>query len=174
MGVVKKVRPDKAKMSVFLTPLLIFLACFSTSFGTDSSIPHWENLECEVGHKYLFSGITHTWQDAKLECELDGAFLLNLKDISEQNCLMRFAQTQQNIDHWYWTDAHFGDTVGVWVHAFDNSEVTWFSPKLNCGGGSQGSDDNHIHTTTSGGDAYLVSLRRSNRYLPGAWCDYPS
>ena len=47
----------------------------------------------------------HTWQDAKLECELDGGFLLNLKDISEQNCLMRFAQTQnQNIDQWYWTD----------------------------------------------------------------------
>ena len=64
--------------------------------------------------------------------------------------------------------------MGVWVHALDNSEVTWFSPKLNCGGGSQGSDDNHIHTTTGGGDAYLLSLRRDDRYSAGAWCDYPS
>ena len=55
------------------------------------------------GHKYLFSEMLHTWQDAKSECELSGGFLLNLKDISEQNCLLRYAQSQ-NLDSWYWTD----------------------------------------------------------------------
>ena len=66
--------------------------------------------------------------------------------------------------------------MGVWVHAFDNSDVTWFSPKLNCGGGSQGlgGNEDHVHSTNGGGDAYVLSLIRSDRYVPGAWCDFPS
>ena len=71
--------------------------------------------------------------------------------------------------------AHFADTVGVWVHAFDNSDVTWFSPKLNCAGaGISEGDENHRPTTTGGGDAYVLSLNRDKRYVAGAWCDYPS
>ena len=141
------------------------------------------------GHKYLFSEMLHTWQDAKSECELSGGFLLNLKDISEQNCLLRYAQSQ-NLDSWYWTDgkasnikitilwiiefwAHTEETAGVFVHSFDHSEVDWFGPKWNCGCYGEGIDSQHRYTCNGGGDAYLLSFRR-DRYSTGAWCDYPS
>ena len=50
--------------------------------------------------------------------------------------------------------------------------MTWFSPKLNCAGTTEG-DDNHRFMTNGGGDAYLMSLKRNNRYEYGAWCDIP-
>ena len=114
-------------MSLFLMSVVVLSACFSTIYGTNSNepVPHWENLECEVnetnpvscqtfvtllfrftqvGHKYLFSTTWQTWHDAKLECELYGGFLLNLKDISEQNCLLRYYQSQDLRGGKYWTD----------------------------------------------------------------------
>merc|ERR1719342_1272461 len=39
-----------------------------------SYIPKWENLECEVGHKYMFSDETHTWNEAIAECQLYGGW----------------------------------------------------------------------------------------------------
>ena len=121
---------------MILMPLLGLLVCISLSYGTNYSIPHWENLECEVctstntfdnincislllfifivypqvGKKYLFSDEMRPWQDAKLECELYGGFLLYLKDIKEQNCLMRYAQSQ-NLDQWYFTDGKSSDFI---------------------------------------------------------------
>ena len=116
-------RVKKIKMSLFLVSLFSILTCFSSILGTFR-----ENLECEVnkclinihiilstfpkyplhflfcfaqvGHKYLFSDEKRPWQDAKLECELYGGFLLYLKDINEQNCLMRHAQSK-NLNRWY-------------------------------------------------------------------------
>ena len=115
----------EVKITKMRPNLLPLIACLLTVFGIGSGISHWENLECEVrskqanildiyefniasfylqaGHKYLFSDEKRPWQDAMLECELYGGFLLSLKDISEQNCLMRYAQSQ-NLNHWYWTD----------------------------------------------------------------------
>ena len=69
--------------------------------------------------------------------------------------------------------AHFGDTPGVWVHALDNSEVTWFSPKLNCGDYGEGHGTLH-YPTNGGGDAYLLTLSKDEPYAMGAWCDYKS
>ena len=122
-------------MKMILMPLLGLLVCFSLSYGTNYSIPHWENLECEVnkqihlttlivlyhyyylsalypqvGKKYLFSDEQRPWQDAKLECELYGGFLLYLSNIKEQNCLMRYAQSQ-NLNQWYFTDGKSSDFI---------------------------------------------------------------
>ena len=41
-------------MSAILIPLLFILACFSTSLGSDLSVPRWENLECEVSNHYYY------------------------------------------------------------------------------------------------------------------------
>ena len=115
-------------MSLFLISLFFVVTCFSSILGNNSHVSQWENLECEVnkclinihiilstfpkyplhflfcfaqvGHKYLFSDEKRPWQDAKLECELYGGFLLYLKDINEQNCLMRHAQSK-NLNRWY-------------------------------------------------------------------------
>ena len=67
-----------------------------------SEAPHWENLECQKGHKYLFSELSADWPEAYAECALYGGFLVNIGGIAEQNCLLRHASSQ-NYDNWYWT-----------------------------------------------------------------------
>ena len=56
--------------------------------------------------------------------------------------------------------AHLDDTR-VWVHALDNSDVTWFSPKWTC-------DD--TNTGSLGKDAFILSLKQDTA-LNGAYCD---
>ena len=41
-------REGLIEMTVFLMFVSFFLACFSTSFGTNLTVPNWQNLECEV------------------------------------------------------------------------------------------------------------------------------
>ena len=55
------------------------------------------------GHKYLFSEITHVWVHAASECELYGGWLVNIESLAEQNCLVRYGNTQGLTD-WYWDD----------------------------------------------------------------------
>ena len=69
-----------------------------------SSLPGWEDLQCEEGHKYLFSDTSHTWQDARDECELYGGWLLSINSLQEQNCLVRFAKTSGLHHGWFWHD----------------------------------------------------------------------
>ena len=59
----------------------------------------------QEGHKYLFSDATHTWDEALVECELYGGWLVNIGSVTEQNCLMRFGHSKTElVDKWYWTD----------------------------------------------------------------------
>ena len=57
--------------------------------------------------------------------------------------------------------AAHAETLGVWTHAFDNAEVTWFSPKITCE-----CDD----FCSGGGDAMRLDIS-SNPKWRGAWCD---
>ena len=55
------------------------------------------------GHKYLFSDVTHSWEDAFGECELYGGWLVSIDSLQEQNCLMRHGKSE-GYNAWYWTD----------------------------------------------------------------------
>ena len=95
--------------------------------GCDTA-PHWQELECELEygnkskspslgnvsssllficsqprHKYLFSDVPRTWQDAREECELYGGWLLNIGGVEEHNCIVRYGRSQ-GYDAWYLTD----------------------------------------------------------------------
>ena len=50
----------------------------------------------------------------------------------------------------------------MWTHAFDSSEVTWFSPKFTCECGDA--------FCSGGGDAMRLDIS-SNPKWRGAWCD---
>ena len=80
-----------------------------------SSLPGWEELQCEEGHKYLFSDTKHTWQDAREECELYGGWLLSINSLQEQNCLVRYAQTSGLHHGWFWHD-------GKTINSIDRTE----------------------------------------------------
>merc|ERR1719347_466084 len=121
--------------------------------------PQWQNLECEEGHKYLFSETTHyTWNEAVAECDLYGGWLVNIKDWREQNCLVRYG-VSQGFPRCFWTDGN-KDLTGVWVHASTGEDMGYFSHKWDC---SYETDVVHY-----GGDAFELCF---NGDLLGAWCD---
>ena len=51
---------------------------------------------------------------------------------------------------------------GVWVHATDNADVTWFNPKWFC----------NNDTPFGGGDAFMLLIAHEIR--DGATCDWDS
>ena len=64
------------------------------------------------GHKYLFSDATHSWDEALVECELYGGWLVNIGSVQEQNCLNRFAHSKiELVNKWYWTDGKLRGTL---------------------------------------------------------------
>ena len=72
-----------------------------------SSVPDWEDLECEDGSRYLFSEVSLSWSEARGECSLYGGWLVSLNSLQEQNCLLRHAQTRGLSEDWYWTDGQY-------------------------------------------------------------------
>ena len=107
---------------------LIFLVTLIFVFE-GNAVPHWEDLECEVkiyllfssvlivtqeGHKYLFSDATHSWDEALVECELYGGWLVNIGGVREHNCLLEFGHSKAElVDKWYWTGGKYGNH---WKH----------------------------------------------------------
>ena len=73
--------------------------------NTNGTYPQWVDLECEAGHKYLFSEITLNFEDAMGECGLYGGWLVSIGGQAEQNCLLRHGRSQ-GYDAWYWTDGN--------------------------------------------------------------------
>ena len=147
--------------------------------------PHWENLECEAGHKYLFSEVMMTWEDARVECELFGGWLVDINNLREHNCLLRHGNSL-GFNTKFWTDGNFTDFLcfyvtfrfvahdseskGVWVHASTGEDLTWINPKWDCCSSSweyvcHGSRDNNTSVFVLG----VWDNKKSN----GAWCDEP-
>merc|ERR1711913_122796 len=93
----------------------IFLLSFSLTVS--GSLPGWEELQCEEGHKYLFSDIKLTWQDARDECELYGGWLVKLGSRQEQNCLIKYANSIGLTSGWFWQDVNSAADQGVLLHA---------------------------------------------------------
>merc|ERR1712025_103760 len=120
--------------------------------------PHWENLDCEPGHKYLFSEMKLNWVDAQAECSMYGAYLLHIDSLKEQNCLLRHAHN--NSDNGFEdTFFHDGNDIGgqgIWTHAYDGQEMEY------------------IHwywgTVGSTSDNVLVVSMTNNQYA-GMWDD---
>merc|ERR1712064_29225 len=119
---------NQCKMKFFSVLLLVLI---ENVFSEEIKVPEWENLECEVGHKYLFVNAPNTWDNAILECQANGGWLVDINSQSEQNCLMRYGKSQ-GFNHWYWTDGNDRQSKGTFVHASTDTEVTWFGPKWTC------------------------------------------
>ena len=79
----------------------------------------------------MFSDLTHTWADSRGECELYGGWLVQINNLKEFNCLMRYGQ-KEGLDNDYWTDGNDVENTGVWTHAYDNTEVTFFGRRIGC------------------------------------------
>ena len=84
--------------------IVLFSLFFISVVVKGARVPQWQNLNCEEGHKYLFSDVTHTWEDALAECQLYGGWLLSLDSLEEQNCLLRYDNISPVPTAWYWTD----------------------------------------------------------------------
>ena len=90
------------KPTILIILQLVFL-CQAGLIAEKS--PRWENLECEAGHKYLFSEVMMTWEDARVECELYGGWLVDINSLQEHNCLLRHGNSQ-GYDTWYHIDGN--------------------------------------------------------------------
>lgn len=117
----------------------------------------------QKGHKYLFSDVSHTWFEARAECELYGGWLVQIKEFAEFNCLMRHGKREE-IHTWYWIDGNDVDDTGVWTHAYDNSDVTYFTPTITCGDAC---------SCPGGGDAFMVHVG-GNKHSRSNYCDWDS
>ena len=161
-----------------------------TTTTTDPDAP-WVQLGCGTAQQqYLFSDEKHTWDEARSECESYGGWLVAVETQAEYNCLLRYGNSQ-GYNSWFWTDGMFQqapaghdsstptvcsealnslincfclahtDEHEIWVHASNNADVTWFSPKWTCHA------DANFHA--GGGDAFIIHM--GERRLSGSYCD---
>ena len=86
---------------------ILYLGVLSLTVS-GSSLPSWHEIDCGDGYnsKYLFSDVSHTWQDARGECELYGGWLLYINNQQEQNCLVRFAHSIGLQTGYFWHDGN--------------------------------------------------------------------
>ena len=140
---------------------ILFAALAFSPVILSYSLPQWQELNCEANHKYYFSDSTLNWQDAREVCELYGGWLLSINSLQEQNCLVRHAMTA--VHHgWFWHDATDKETESIYVHAKDNSDLTWVPHRWRCG------STNNIYTDID--DYLLIGLFGDTHSETGAWC----
>ena len=89
---------------------------------------------------------------------------MQINDLEEFNCLMRHGQKEES-PGWYWTDGNDVENTGVWTHAYDNSDVTFFGHRIGCGCGTT--------ACPHGGDAFLLQIG-GDKHSRGNYCDYDS
>jgi len=98
--------------------LIFFLHLGVNCYNTN--LPEWKDLGCQPGHQYLFSDVTHNWEDSRGECELYGGWLVQINDRKEYNCLIAHG-VKEDFNAWFWTDGNDMDNTGVWRHAMTPS-----------------------------------------------------
>ena len=62
-----------------------------------------------MDHKYFFSAEFQSWLGAELECQAMGGELLSIGGLREQNCLVKYAHSNDEanvLESWYWTDGN--------------------------------------------------------------------
>ena len=77
---------------------------------------------------------------------------------------MRHGQKEETHTY-YWTDGNDVEDTGVWTHAHDDSEVTFFGRRIGCGCTDR--------VCPGGGDALMVHIG-GDRHYRGNYCDYDS
>ena len=134
----------------------------STCKGTNSSFPSWIDLECQEGHKYIFSDTVLTWNDAISECGLYGGWLVAINSLAENNCLVKHGASLGGVDWWYWTDGNDVETNGVYVH-YNYGDMEWIIPKWWCS----------VNYQYGAGEAFQLLIWSSSNFarFTGSWCD---
>ena len=98
-----------------------------------------------------------------IECNLYGGWLVQINDLKEYNCLLRYGAKEFDYE-WFWTDGKSVD--GVWTHATDGTDVSFFAPRVSCGCTQC--------TNSDLGDAFIIHLGLSGIEYRGNYCDQPS
>ena len=97
------------------------------------------------------------------ECELYGGWLVQINELKEYNCLLRYGVKE--FDHtWFWTDGKSVD--GVWTHGTDGEDMSFFAPRVSCGCSQC--------TNSDLGDAFILCLGETHPEYRGNYCDNPS
>ena len=91
---------------------------------------------------------------------------MQINNMQEYNCLIEHG-LKEEADAWYWTDGNDVANSGVWTHARDNSEMSFFSPKTRCA-----CTDNQI-SCSANGNAFLLYIGNDLQYR-GNYCDFAS
>ena len=92
-----------------------------------------------------------------------GGWLVQINNMEEYNCIMRYG-IGAGFNSGYWIDVNDVANTGVLTHAYDNSEVFFFPPRVRCACfDSQPSCSN-------GGDAYTLKIVYDRQYR-GNYCD---
>ena len=79
---------------------------------------------------------------------------------------MRHGLKEETLD-WYWTDGNDVADSGVWTHALDNSEVSFYPPRVMC-------RCTDTQPNCSGfGDAFILYIG-DEKQLRGNYCDFNS
>ena len=91
---------------------------------------------------------------------------MQINDMKEYNCLMRHGMKEKTNTQ-YWIDVNDVANTGVLTHAYDDSEVTFFPPRVLCI-----CSDTQI-SCSNGGDAYILKIE-DDRHTRGTYCDRPS
>ena len=97
---------------------------------------------------------------------------MQINNMKEYNCLLRhgmgFDTPDTNEFRFYWIDVNDVADTGVLTHAYDDSEVSFFPPRVMCGCSSDST-----YACSNGGDAYILKLK-ADRHERGAYCDHMS
>ena len=91
---------------------------------------------------------------------------MQINNMKEYNCLLRHGVG--SAPNYYWIDVNDVANTGVLTHAYDDSEVSFFPPRVICGCSTLSTN-----TCSNGGDAYILKLVPS-RYERGDYCDHMS
>ena len=86
---------------------------------------------------------------------------MKINDLKEYNCLLRHGNKEFG-NVWFWTDGKNVD--GVWTHATDGTDMSFFPPRIACDRSSN----------SNGGDAFLLHLGSNTPIVRGNYCDNPS
>ena len=100
---------------------------------------------------------------------------MQINGLKEFNCLMRYGQ-KEGLENEYWTDGNDVENTGVWTHAYDNSEVTFFGRRLGCScqlDNPQSPQEPVYVPCPNGGDAFRLTIR-GDKHIRGNYCDKDS
>eukprot|EP00091_Calanus_sinicus_P002611 TRINITY_DN12694_c0_g1_i3.p1 TRINITY_DN12694_c0_g1~~TRINITY_DN12694_c0_g1_i3.p1 ORF type:complete len:160 (-),score=14.56 TRINITY_DN12694_c0_g1_i3:8-487(-) len=137
-------------ISLFLQILI------QANFAMQDSAPHWVDV-CDGS--YLFSEDAKSWFDAVANCELYGSHMLQIDDLSENNCLLEYAHSQEITEPNWWHSGNDIDSEGVYRQA-DGEYVQWVPSWY-------GDDPN------SGTAGNCLGVRLDTSQYSGKWWDEP-